>query len=193
MSPRTRAAAPPYRDAMADTTGEIGSQATNDHQRLIAFLHGRDVPCPLCGYNLRDLTTPTNTTPTNTPTKPTRPVCPECNHDLELTVGVDGLRIGLFVATLAPFMSAGLAAIALGTMVTLGELTRGQQGGGPPPIFHLVTLLGLGSGSIALAIFWKRRPFLALPPAAQRRLAMIAWTLHLLPFLGLVILFLATS
>lgn len=148
--------------------------------RLLEFLQHHDAPCPVCHYNLRGLTAPR---------------CPECDHKLELTVGASGVRIGWFIAALAPFMSAGLGALALGTLLAIAELSMAlgrNTGGGPPPMFHLITMLGLCSGMVAAALVWKRRRFLALSPAAQKRWALAAWVIHGLPFVALVILFVAT-
>ena len=54
---------------------------------LLEYVRERDVPCPLCGYNLRNLT---------------RPQCPECREDLKLTVGLLKPRFGWFLATVTP-------------------------------------------------------------------------------------------
>mgnify|MGYP003397905371 CR=1 FL=1 len=52
---------------------------------LVDFLSDHDAPCPVCGYNLKALT---------------RPVCPECKHDLVLTVGAALSILGTSNATL---------------------------------------------------------------------------------------------
>ena len=49
-----------------------GPDARND-PTLLAWLADRDVPCPLCGYNLRGLIALR---------------CPECGHDLRLAVAL---------------------------------------------------------------------------------------------------------
>lgn len=144
-----------------------------DTDRLLEFLRDRDAPCPVCGYNLRNLTAAT---------------CPECQHALELTVGATGVRIGLFIATLAPFLFSGMAALALGLLLFVAELA----GGDPPPLLHLLTLVGLGSGAVAVALIIHRYRFLGFTPATQRRWALVAWTAHLLPYLGVLTLMLAT-
>jgi len=145
----------------------------SDTDHLLNFLRDHDAPCPLCGYNLRNLIVPT---------------CPECHHGLKLTVGIDGVRIGWYIAALSPFLFSGMAALALGSLLVVAELA----GGRPPPILHLLTLVGLCSGSVAAALIWRRRRFLRFEPATQRRWAIIAWVTHLLPFLGIIILMLAT-
>ncbi|MEX0655701.1 MAG: hypothetical protein WD151_16380 [Phycisphaeraceae bacterium] len=43
-----------------------------DHDLLLAYVRDRDVPCPRCRYNLRDIE---------------RPYCPECGTQPTLTVG----------------------------------------------------------------------------------------------------------
>jgi len=58
---------------------------------LIRYLADRDVSCPACGYNLRDLT---------------RARCPECDQEL-------ALRVGLVESGLAGFI-AGLIGLAAG-------------------------------------------------------------------------------
>lgn len=146
-----------------------------DH--LLGFLRDHDAPCPVCGYNLRNLTVPT---------------CPECQHALELTVGVTGLRIGLFIATLAPFMFSGMAGLALGSLIVTAEAASGGAGAGPPPMLYLLTLIGLASGTVAVALLVFRRRFLAFAPGTQRIWAVLAWTGHLVPFLGLLGVVLAT-
>ena len=70
----------------------VADSVQSDEAALLDFLRDRDVPCPLCAYNLRGLTSPR---------------CPECGHELHLTVGVTDLRIGAWVTCLI-----GLAAAA---------------------------------------------------------------------------------
>ena len=59
---------------------------TSENQRetelLQAWLSSRDVPCPICGYNLRSIEAAN---------------CPECGAKLDLRVGSTDLRIGLWL------------------------------------------------------------------------------------------------
>ena len=159
---------------VASPSAETAPSSPDNTRRLLEHLRDNDALCPVCNYNLRGLTE-------------TR--CPECDHRLTLTVGVSGVRVGWFVATIAPFMSAGLAAVALGSLLVIAELA----GGDPPPIVHLLMLLGLCSGAVAALIFWKRHRFMAFPQMVQRNCAAVAWLLHAIPFAGLLILMLATT
>lgn len=76
---------PVHLDAAASPT------ADEDVQALLAFVAVHDVPCPACGYNLRQLTQPT---------------CPECGLTLKLTVG-----------SAEPFKRAWGFALALSAMI----------------------------------------------------------------------------
>jgi hypothetical protein len=65
-------------------------QARTDEELLINWLASRDVQCPVCQYNLRDLAAPR---------------CPECNTELRLAVSSPSLNLGPWVV--------GLVSIAL--------------------------------------------------------------------------------
>src|SRR5262245_57318983 len=81
------------------STSEPVHQATTPASRaqelLLDFLRDNDAACPVCGYNLKALT---------------RPVCPECRHELTLTVGATQLRLRWLFIALAPGFFSGIAA-----------------------------------------------------------------------------------
>jgi hypothetical protein len=144
-------------------------------QRLIEFLQNRDAPCPLCGYNLRNLTENT---------------CPECHQTLQLTVGVHNMRFGWFLATVTPGLFSGIAAILMLTLVLVSTIKRA----GPlPPVIFLLALFGLISGTIAMILITRRHHFVQLRPQVQRTWALTIWTIHALPFLALLALVLITA
>ena len=87
----TSAIAPPT--APPTVTREAG-----EVDLLLIWVRERDVPCPRCGYNLRNLTTP---------------VCPECREELRLCVGAQRVRYEWLIATLAPGIFSGIAAMLL--------------------------------------------------------------------------------
>ena len=70
---------------MATVEASKDEPAGERGELLLQFLEGRRVPCPRCGYDLRDLT---------------RPVCPECGEELTLTVGRRNTNYELLIATL---------------------------------------------------------------------------------------------
>ncbi len=95
---------------------------TSENQRetelLQAWLSSRDVPCPVCGYNLRSIEA----------TK-----CPECGAKLDLRVGSTDLKIGLWLvgvlALTLPLGFIGLFVILYGVpMVLSGAVSRAALG-----------------------------------------------------------------
>jgi hypothetical protein len=135
---------------------------------LLAYLSGRDVSCPLCGYNLRDLT---------------RPVCPECRHELVLSVGVSELRFGWLLVTVAPSMFSGIAA----TLLLVPMIMVPVAGGEPAPWPFVATeAFGWLSAAAGLLLAGRRHAFLRQSTAVQRRWAVGAWAIHVAAFLALV-------
>jgi len=120
------------------------------------------VRCPLCGYNLRNLTQPT---------------CPECHQKLSLTVGVTEVPLMSFIAALVPGVFSGLAAVF---MLLPIYLTHRAGRGNVPWFIVVIDVFGFLSGSLAAALIHRRRSFLALPRGVQRRAALLIWLVHLL-------------
>jgi hypothetical protein len=107
---------------------------------LLTFLRGRDVPCPVCGYNLRDLTTAR---------------CPECGDELQLQVGaVERAQGWYIVALLAACL--GVGGSLLFSMLALVHApsnwwirSLGAQ--------LLLVQLGLAGVTTALLLIYRRR------------------------------------
>lgn len=60
--------------------------APHEQDNLLAhFLADRDIPCPSCGYNLRDLRSV---------------ACPECGSALEVHIGLADARMGRYLAAI---------------------------------------------------------------------------------------------
>ncbi len=134
-----------------------------DESMLLDFLRGRDAPCPLCGYNLRDLT---------------QPVCPECRQDLMLAVGVRRLLLVPLLVTVAPGCFSGIAAcILMYPMIFFGPA--------PLPIY-LVWTFGAASGAATIWLTLRRYAFLRQPPRVQWYWAAAVWAVHLAAF-GLLV------
>ena len=137
---------------------------------LLEFLRERDVPCPLCGYNLRNLT---------------RPQCPECRKELVLAVGLKKPRFGWFLVTVTPGLFAGIAAALLLMPIIIVPLLGG---GLAPWRFVAVDAFGWLSGLAALVLLKYRFAFLSQPQPKQRMWAAVAWGIHLLAFAVLIML-----
>lgn len=131
---------------------------------LLEFMRSRDVACPLCGYNLRDLRVAT---------------CPECNHRLELRVGVQKVQVLWLILAIIPGAFSGLCAAALATMILIVRLFFEPGPGGPPPILLALDAFGWVSGLAALALILKRDRFLIARRSTQRIAAMVIWAVHI--------------
>jgi hypothetical protein len=145
------------------------SEDRDETAMLLEFVQERDAPCPVCGYNLRNLT---------------RPICPECRQELALTVGALKIRFEWLIVTIAPGVFSGIAGVLLLGIIFVG---RSIEGSWPPwPIWVLDTF-GLTSGAATIALFIFRYRFIRLRRSAQRGAALLVWTVHLLAFAVLVV------
>lgn len=147
----------------------MDAELRDETSLLLEFLQERDAPCPLCGYNLRNLTLPR---------------CPECRHDLALAVGIRKIRLGLFIVTITPGLFSGIAAALLMMPLIVVPLLGGGQAPWP---FVAVDAFGLLSGGAALILLRYRFTFLRQPHAAQRTWAGVAWVIHLAAFAVLML------
>ena len=87
----------------------MGDPSPNQAELLRAYLAGRDIPCPGCGYNLRGLTIQT---------------CPECGLFLHWPLRKAGSSVGWRLGLAAMICTyAALAVVALTTL--LGNILVG--------------------------------------------------------------------
>jgi hypothetical protein len=136
---------------------------------LLQFVRERDVHCPRCDYNLRNLT---------------QPVCPECREPLHLAVGLGRPKFGWLIAAIAPGIFSGIAALFLSVPITLSAVLG--SGGPPWPIF-VVDGFGWLSGFFALGLFVTRFRFLRQPFGKQVTFAVIIWSVHVAAFIMLLV------
>lgn len=147
----------------------------NDEERLlITFLADRDVPCPVCEYNLRS----------NHSAK-----CPECGVQLDLRVGSIHLRLSPWIAALVG-LCLPLGLIGNLTAVAIVHLARSGSFPGPGRISSVV---GLMITALLAASVWvlirKRRRFFRWQPRRQRRFAFGTLVFGLLVAAGFLSLF----
>lgn len=134
---------------------------------LLEYLREHDAACPVCGYNVRALS---------------RPVCPECQHELVLTVGAAQPRMAWLFIALAPGFFSGIAA-CFTTIPTVAVTIEDDRI--PWPLVGL-TLFGFSSGLFAILLaFAKRRRFMAMPQRTQTTIALTIWGVHI----GALVLF----
>ena len=128
---------------------------------LRALLASRDMPCPVCGYNLRRITSAN---------------CPECGAQLDLRVGSIDLKLGLWLVALfglalpAGFVSVfaiiGVLRLALDVVLSGGF---GSYSG-----FWIVPMVITGAYALLLwRLIRSRRKFWSRPRRAQRRSALL--------------------
>ena len=149
---------------------------TLDTERmLLDFVSGRDIECPLCGYNLRDLTKTT---------------CPECEHSLEMRVGVQRLTLLPFVLAITPGIFSGMCAVVLAVIIVVNFIMNAGTFVGVPLQIFILDLFGWLSGLFMLGLVAKRHRFLKAPLSKQRILAAAIWIVHVMfpVFLVLMIL-----
>jgi hypothetical protein len=128
---------------------------------LLTYLRGRDVACPVCGYNLRDLT---------------RPVCPECAEPLSLTVRAAERPIWPFILAMTP----GLFSCVSFVLFTVFLCYLVPRAGLPPRWWWPFALeaFGVASMTFAAVLYRRRRVFLLLSIATQLIWAAGIWIVH---------------
>ena len=128
---------------------------------LPQFLAGRDVPCPQCGYNLRDLAGDR---------------CPECGEPLVLRVNVSEPKQAWLLVGLIG-LSAGAGFNGLLLLYVVVQLIM-HHGFGPMLTFVVVNAIGL----LAMAAFigaylraWRR--IRRLPTGVRAAIAVACWVI----------------
>jgi len=130
-----------------------------DRELLLSFVHERDVECPRCGYNLRNLT---------------QPVCPECSERLILHVGLAEPKLGWFLAAIAPGIFAGILAIVILVMIVTIP--------GAPSEVIITELFLVCSGVVGIGIIVGQRRFRAQSRQRQAAVAIGYWIAHVIAF-----------
>jgi hypothetical protein len=129
--------------------------APSDTTALLAWLATRDIPCPVCGYNLRALPDPR---------------CPECNAPLTLQVWSENAGTGPWLVALISFaLAAGFDGVV--SLLAVGEMALYAPNYRSDPaawgVLATFVALALVSGG---AIWWlarHRRRFWRLPRQKQ--------------------------
>ena len=152
---------------MSRDSARSGPPDTDAVGLLLEFLRDRDVNCPGCGYNLRDLT---------------QPQCPECEQSVTLCVSVPPSPVLPLVVTVAPGIFSGIMTILLCFFAVIGGAPIGQM----PWFVWLLLGFGAASGVTALFVSVKARAFVRQPIHRQFTWAAVAWSVHLAAFMILL-------
>ncbi len=129
---------------------------SND-ELLLEYLEANDALCPICGYNLRQLTTTT---------------CPECGRPFILEVGSASPYFGQYLAFLAPFIATAAIGVLFVCLVIMW---------GPPGSWGVYFIMLAGGVDLILLTHWyrKRVSFHRRTDDAKRRLIIWSWLIHL--------------
>jgi hypothetical protein len=135
------------------------TQTTDNPQPLLEYLRERDVACPLCGYNLRALSSAR---------------CPECGRELQLTVGL----AEPFMRAWVVLASAAFAGAGIGLLFVLLTIKEGWPR--HEPVLMKVSVIYFEASILfTIPVLLARRRFLRWPLSSQWIVAnvMVALTL----------------
>ncbi len=120
---------------------------------VLEFVRERNVFCPACDYNLRNLT---------------RPRCPECGQDLVLRVGVVEPKLGQWLLLSVPM----LLTAGVGTLLTYIMVRDGNM----PPSGRAAVLIWCYIATVpaAVATVVGRRRFARLPSGLRLFLTLLS-------------------
>jgi hypothetical protein len=125
---------------------------TDDQAVLGSFLSGRDAPCPICTYNLRDSASNR---------------CPECGARLELRIGSDDLRIGPWLAALLSALAPAAYGFFAVLILVTGSIVWGYPGHQAAVYVGIVCAAGALGLVVAVTLIRQRRRFWRLPRRRQ--------------------------
>ncbi len=130
---------------------------------LLQFVHGRDVQCPGCGYNVRDLTTDR---------------CPECGQGIEIGLRLSEPKQGALIAGLVGLAAgAGLGGLLL---IYLLIVTLFRNTYGLPVSFLIINGVGFLAHGVALWVWVRNWNRIRLASASNRRLLVtLCWAMPL--------------
>ena len=137
-------------------TDEVPVENEEEARLLAAFLETRDVKCPLCGYNLRGLTSGR---------------CPECGEGLRLQVGGATRYTRCYIALLAA-CCLGLGASGL---ILAAALIHAPRSWWNDPVVWVLVVLFLGSGGALLLGLTMRRRLCRVAATGQQFLCCLMW------------------
>jgi hypothetical protein len=138
----------------------------SDEAFLIRYLADcHDEHCPLCGYNLRALTSAR---------------CPECGEALRLGVGLSQPHLRGWLALALPLIaSAGIGVFFFVLWVGRGQLPSERR----YPYLRVALAYFWMMIPLAVIVVWRRRSILRTSNGAQQSLAVIAWVVSIVAML----------
>ncbi len=131
------------------------SENQRDAESLQAWLSSRDVPCPVCGYNLRSIEAAN---------------CPECGAKLDLRVGSTDLKIGLWLVGVIS-LTLPLGFIGLFMIIAFPMVLSGFGWGATLWLSIYVaipTVMSVGYVVLLWRLIRRRKKFWSKPRKAQK-------------------------
>ena len=121
----------------------------SESELLKMLLAVRDIPCPVCGYNLRASSSVN---------------CPECGAKLDLRVGSTDLKIGPWLAcVLSAALPLGFAVV----MTAIGTILSLIYGGSDAGQFFFLGGLAIAYAAVLIVLIRKRRVLWSRPRRTQ--------------------------
>lgn len=156
---------------MPEDAAQPAPEPPDDQAMLVDYLASRDVPCPLCGYNLRGLR---------------HDHCPECGQSLRLAVNLVAPVRGAYVVGLVGLACAlgfnGLFLLMIVVMIPI------MGPGGPPGwVLMYLTASALVSGGLLTAWVQKAVAIQRLKAEVRQGLACACWAVPLISVVLLII------
>lgn len=147
-------------------------EITRDMQMdVVAFARGRSVPCPRCGYDLRDIE---------------QARCPECGDPLFLTIGTQRVRFGWLLLAMAPGCFSGVAAVFVAVPVAVSLWHRLPPGQGAPWPVVIGDGFGFLSAASVAVMYRYRHTILRWRSRRQVLFAGAVWGVHFVVFVLLL-------
>lgn len=141
--------------------------ALDDATFMQAYLANRDEPCPVCGYNLRQLQNDS---------------CPECGRALRLRVGSVEPRLVWFLVTLVPWCLLTGMGVLFAIIVAKEGMPRHLDMGGQ---YHII--LNLIVMPVPLLLLPLRRLFCKQANTVKMACAAVTWLFTLFMFAWLLV------
>jgi len=148
-----------------DQTSTVSRPNADPEAQLVAFVAGRSVPCPRCGYDLRDIRNAR---------------CPECAEPLILKVGSPRASFGWLVLAMVPGCFSGVAATFL--LIPIGMTLWHRFPPGPNLPWPVIgaDVFGFLSAACVGLMYRQRQRILSRTLRDQATFAACVWLIHIL-------------
>jgi hypothetical protein len=131
---------------------------------VVAFLRSRSVPCPRCGYDLRDIQSAR---------------CPECAEPLVLKIGSPRAHFGWLLLAMAPGCFSGVAAVFVLVPIFIGIWHNLPPGDRMPWPGVAADVFGFLSATTVVLMYRHRHRIMSWRVRRQVAFAATIWAIHI--------------